>query len=193
MTTDNNGAYTRYVYGPNYVQSYSTVNNVADDKYFIQVFDGLGRTYAVGGNHPGSYATYKAQLTVFDLMGRAVKQSNPTEINASWVPEGEDSAGWLYTLQTYDWKGRPLLTTNTDTSTKSASYGGCGCAGHYASRVAFRISAMIASGSTPSASPSKLRIRRWRSAGEATWRTSSIDTAYRPSSSARIFAARIVD
>src|SRR6266478_1219491 len=39
------------------------------------------------------------------------------------------TAGWLYTQQTYDWKGRPLVTTNTDNTTKTASYGGCGCAG----------------------------------------------------------------
>ena len=40
VTTANNGAYTRYVYGPNYVQSFSSVNNVADDAYAIQMFDG---------------------------------------------------------------------------------------------------------------------------------------------------------
>ncbi len=44
--------------------------------------------------------------------------------------------GWVYTLQNYDWKGRPLVTTNpsitgnpADTTTKEASYIGCGCAG----------------------------------------------------------------
>src|SRR4029434_1394783 len=30
---------------------------------------------------------------------------------------------------TYDWKGRPLVTTNPDTTTRQASYAGCGCAG----------------------------------------------------------------
>jgi hypothetical protein len=55
---------------------------------------------------------------------------------------------------------------------------GGGGAGHYTvSRVDFRISAMIASALTPSASPSKLRMRRWRSAGAATARMSSIATA----------------
>jgi YD repeat-containing protein len=129
VTTTNNGAYTRYVYGPYYVQSWSSVNNVADDAYAIQTFDGLGRVIGAANNHPGSTGGYKAQVTVYDQMGRAVKQSNPAEINGGWVPSGDDGAGWLYTQQTYDWKGRPQITTNTDTTTKTASYGGCGCAG----------------------------------------------------------------
>src|SRR6185369_13180816 len=61
-------------------------------------------------------------------MGRLSQQSNPTEVNSSWVPAGDDSA-WVWTLQTYDWKGRPLQTTNPDTSTRLNSYSGCGCAG----------------------------------------------------------------
>jgi len=48
VTNANNDAYAHYVYGPNYVQSYSTVNTVATnfyqaDLYAIQVFDGAGR------------------------------------------------------------------------------------------------------------------------------------------------------
>src|SRR5438128_1916393 len=76
-------------------------------------------------------------------MGRAKMQSNPTEINGSWSPTGDDAynattdqGGWVFTQQTYDWKGRPLLTTNpsitsnrNDTTTKEAGYSGCGCAG----------------------------------------------------------------
>jgi YD repeat-containing protein len=62
-------------------------------------------------------------------MGRLWKQSNPTEINNSWIVSGDDAAGIYYTQQTYDWKGRPLVTTNTDSTTKTASYSGCGCAG----------------------------------------------------------------
>src|SRR5260370_27495721 len=62
-------------------------------------------------------------------MGRAVKQSNPTEVNNSWTPVGDDAIGIFYTQQTYDWKGRPLVTTNTDGTQKYASYTACGCAG----------------------------------------------------------------
>jgi len=71
---------------------------------------------------------------VYDVMGRASQQSNPAETNASWQPVGDDDpnsggSGWIYTQQTYDWKGRPLVTTNQDGTQKSASYAGCGCAG----------------------------------------------------------------
>ncbi len=62
-------------------------------------------------------------------MGRVWKQSNPTEVNSSWAPVGDDAAGMYYTQQSYDWKGRLLVTTNTDLTTKTASYAGCGCAG----------------------------------------------------------------
>lgn len=41
----------------------------------------------------------------------------------------DDDTGWLCTQQTYDWKGRPLITTNTDGTQSSAAYDGCGCAG----------------------------------------------------------------
>jgi YD repeat-containing protein len=128
-TTVNTGAYTRYVYGSDYLQSFATVNNIADEAYTNQVFDGLGRIMALAGNHPGSTGGYKAQLTVYDLMGRARSTSNPTEITSLFVPTGDDAAGWLYTQQSYDWQGRPLVTTNPDGTTKEASYAGCGCAG----------------------------------------------------------------
>ena len=81
---------------------------------------------------------------IYDVVGRPIKQSNPTETSVSisgvsidpyaWAFAGDDDAasgglGWLYTQQTYDWKGRPLVTTNTDGTMKEASYTGCGCAG----------------------------------------------------------------
>jgi YD repeat-containing protein len=130
VTTLNNNAYTRYIYGPFYVQQFSTVNTVADEAYSVESFDGLGHVVESAANHPGSTGGYKAQLTQYDAMGRAVKRSNPTEIDGMSNPKGDDSAGWLYTQQTYDWKGRPLVTTNpSDGTQKSASYDGCGCAG----------------------------------------------------------------
>jgi YD repeat-containing protein len=128
-TTANTGAYQRYEYGPNYVQQFSSVNSVADDSYAIQFFDGAGRTFLTSSNHPGSVGLYRAQWTQYDLMGRVMKQSNPTEVNSDRAPAGEDAAGWIFTQQTYDWKGRPLFTTNTDGSQKYASYSACGCAG----------------------------------------------------------------
>ncbi|HKO18643.1 MAG TPA: PKD domain-containing protein, partial [Acidobacteriaceae bacterium] len=129
VTTVNSGAYRRYAYGPNYVASWATVNNAADEAYTNTVFDGLGRVILAGSNHPGSSGGYKAQATQYDLMGRPAAQSNPVETDGSWSPSGEDAAGWLYTRQTYDWKGRPRVTTHTDGAQASAGYEGCGCAG----------------------------------------------------------------
>ena len=130
VTTATNGAYTHYVYGPNYLLTLSTVNNASDEAYSNSVVDGMGRTIVAATNHPGIIeGRYSAVNTIYDFMGREVKQSNPTETNSEWVPAGDDVAGWLYTQQSFDWKGRPLVTTNTDLTTKQASYTGCGCAG----------------------------------------------------------------
>src|SRR5437660_9455383 len=63
-------------------------------------------------------------------MGRPATQSNPTEVVGNGVPTGDDAAGWVWTTQTYDWKGRPLETAHLiDGTVKYASYSGCGCAG----------------------------------------------------------------
>src|SRR4026209_521115 len=121
--------YKRFWYGPDYTASYATVNNVADELYTIEVVDGLGRTLGAASNHPGSTGGYRLVNTIYNLLGQAVKQSNPTEVDSAWTPSGDDAAGLYYTQQTYDWKGRPLVTTNPDGTTRTASYDGCGCAG----------------------------------------------------------------
>jgi YD repeat-containing protein len=97
--------------------------------------DGYGRAIANASDHAGSTGGFSGQQVLYDRLGHAIKTSNPTETSASgtptqWAAAGDDaSAGWLYTQQTYDWKGWPLVTTNTDGTTKEASYAGCGCAG----------------------------------------------------------------
>jgi hypothetical protein len=88
-----NGGYSRYVYGPYYVQSYASVNTAGDDSYAIQTFDGAGRVVGQASNHPGSTGGYKAQLSVYGQLGQLVKRSNPAEITSGWVPAGDDSAG----------------------------------------------------------------------------------------------------
>src|SRR5206468_441311 len=73
VTTVNNGAYKRFVYVPDSILSFASVNNVADDAYSFQYFDGLGRVIHAGSNHPGSTGGYKVQETQYDLMGRVKK------------------------------------------------------------------------------------------------------------------------
>ena len=128
VTNQNNSAYTRYVYLPSgAVQSY-TQDQPGVERYNIAVFDGAGRVRATAMNHSNSTGGYSAQYLTYDIMGRVSGQSNPTEILDTWVPAGDDSI-WEWTLQTYDWKGRPLVSTNPDGSTRENIYGGCGCAG----------------------------------------------------------------
>jgi YD repeat-containing protein len=135
-----NNAYTRYEYpaSQNRIDTYTTILDTSTEAHSFKITDGHGRVIASASDHPGSTGGFSGQLIYYDTMGRVIKQSNPTETSASstsgnpydWPTAGDDAqAGWVYTQQSYDWKGRPLVTTNTDTTTKSASYDGCGCAG----------------------------------------------------------------
>jgi len=125
-----NEAYTRYVYAPNHlsVQSFTTVNDLGSEFYQITVFNGHGKVRGVASDHPGSVGGYKAQSYEYDDMGRLSRQTNPTEINASWQAVGDD-IGWAWSSQAYDWQWRPTASTNQDGTTKLISYDGCGCAG----------------------------------------------------------------
>jgi RHS repeat-associated protein len=132
VTNNANGAYTRWVYtsSQTLIQAFATIQNDAGEAYSAQVLDGAGRVRAVAQDHPGSLGQYAGQYTVFDAMGRLAQQSNPTEMNSQWLAAGDDVvAGWIYTLQAYDWKGRPTVTTNSDNTQRTMTYGGCGCAG----------------------------------------------------------------
>jgi YD repeat-containing protein len=132
-----NNAYTRYEYSSsqNRVDTYATIQAGMSEAHSFSIVDGHGRGIAKASDHPGSVGGFSGQLVLYDQMGRAIKTSNPTETSGSgtptqWAATGDDaSAGWHYTQQTYDWKGRPLVTTNPDNTTKTASYAGCGCAG----------------------------------------------------------------
>jgi YD repeat-containing protein len=126
-------SYVRWVY-PNshkYATSFTKVNSTDTVELFsIQVFDGAGRVRATASDFPGSTGLYRGQYIKYDNMGRAVEQSNPTEMQNEWKNAGDEQAtGWLYVTQSYDWKGRPKRTTNTDNTFKEINYEGCGCAG----------------------------------------------------------------
>lgn len=125
------GGYVRWVYSDamDAVQSWTQVDAGKPEVCSISVPDGAGRTRAKASDFPGSTGGYKAQYTTYDIAGRVSATSNPAEINGLWTPAGDDAAGWNWTTQTYDWKGRPLLITNADNTTKEFLYGGCGCAG----------------------------------------------------------------
>ena len=130
VTNNINFAHVRWVYPNNstMVQTFTTVVNGLGEAYSAQLFDGAGRVRATAADHPGSTGQYTGQYFTYNNVGRLVAQTNPTEMNSAWTATGDDSV-WYETLQSYDWKGRPTLTTLPDGSTRENTYGGCGCAG----------------------------------------------------------------
>jgi YD repeat-containing protein len=131
ITNAVNGAYTRFVYPPSQtiVNKFTTIVDLQLEAYTATVFDGAGRVRAVAGDFPNSTGHYSGQFKLYDVSGQVIQQTTPTEMTNQWVAAGDDVAGWRSSSQTFDWNGRPLVTTNTDGTTKTASYSGCGCAG----------------------------------------------------------------
>lgn len=135
ITNSVNAASTRFEYSPsgNKIDTFTKVQQSVPESHSWTISDGFGRIVATAKDHTAT--TFSGQKLIYDLMGRVIKTSNPTETTASghpsgWSAVGDDaSAGWLFIEQTYDWKGRPLVTTNQDGTTKIVSYSGCGCAG----------------------------------------------------------------
>ncbi|MCA1613999.1 MAG: hypothetical protein LC800_07585, partial [Acidobacteria bacterium] len=135
VTSAFNGAYARRAYPASLasVQTYTLLKAGPPpvEAFSSQVFDGAGRVRAASRNMAGSNR-HSGQKFVYDVLGRLVNQSNPTEMTGAWVAAGDDAslgANWVFSEQRYDWKGRPSLTVNADGTQRSASYGGCGCAG----------------------------------------------------------------
>ncbi|MEK6278780.1 MAG: S8 family serine peptidase [Acidobacteriota bacterium] len=133
ITDEDAGAdlgYIRYVYQDyGNIATYSKIKTGSEEIYSDTYFDGAGRVRATGGEMPNSVGLHRGQFFLYDIMGRLSFQSNPAEMNGSWAPAGEDAGGWVWTGQTYDWQGRPRVTTNPDSTTRENTYGGCGCAG----------------------------------------------------------------
>jgi len=136
-TNQFNGSYVRFTYATSQIQTdtYATLEDGKGEAHSFDITDGAGRVIATAMDHPEGVNRYSGQRFVYDVMGRRTKNSNPTETTASgtpfqWNTSGDDAtAGWIYTEQAFDWKGRPTVTTNQDLTTRTASYSGCGCAG----------------------------------------------------------------
>ncbi|MDQ3803369.1 MAG: PA14 domain-containing protein, partial [Acidobacteriota bacterium] len=126
-----NGAKTHFEYPASmaYVHTYSKVDADKPEGHAWQILDGAGRVIGASSDHPGSVGGYRGQETFYDVRGRAFKQSNPTEVDGAWAPQGDDAAGWRYTSLSFDWQGRPLRLTNADGTSRDFLYAGCGCAG----------------------------------------------------------------
>jgi len=146
---ENSGAYTRYEYPTNGIQSkvFSTIvdtnANGADsnDEVLSETWsDGAGRVRRTKSEHPGSETGLMGTLIEYDILGRVIRSTVPTEIAISgntWTPDGDDDRGldqqsnpvWLWNAQEYDWMGRVTRNINTDGTDTRTEYDGCGCAG----------------------------------------------------------------
>ena len=143
-------AYTRYEFPTNgtHSKTYSTLVDVdssggpdsADEVLTEQFFDGAGRVIKSRAPHTfngdGTTATWAGVLTTYDILGRVVSQSVPTEVNSGWAATGDDATrGFVYNLTYYDWKNRVVRTRPSDSTSETdgkdtlISYEGCGCAG----------------------------------------------------------------
>ncbi len=46
----------------------------------------------MAGDFPNSIGRYSGQFTTYDVLGRAIQQTNPTEMNNVWAAQGDDSS-----------------------------------------------------------------------------------------------------
>jgi RHS repeat-associated protein len=132
ITNQTTGAYTRWEYATanTFVAAFTTVETGQGEAFEGTAFDGVGRYRATQREMPGSVGGYSTTIQSYDVMGRLKDKSNPTEMTAYWIPSGDDAAtGFVWSTYTYDWNGRPAVTTNPDGSTRENTYSGCGCAG----------------------------------------------------------------
>jgi YD repeat-containing protein len=139
ITTNTDYSYMRFEYpdSQNRVDTFTTIEAGKGEAQAYKLFDGHGRVIA--NVSAISTGVFTAQLTLFDKLGRPIKQSNPTQTSASgavsqWAATGDDDtnnggSGWAYTSHVYDWNSRLLTITNTAGKSKTATYDGCGCAG----------------------------------------------------------------
>ncbi|CAN5803856.1 hypothetical protein BH20ACI4_BH20ACI4_14220 [soil metagenome] len=138
-TLVNTGAYTRYEYPTNGIQSkvYATIIDAAgngadasDEVYAESWTDGAGRTLRSRTEHPGSTGGWTGSLAEYDILGRVKRSTIPTEVNSNYDPAGDDQTrGWLWKQAEFDWKDRITREINTDGTDKLYSFDGCGCAG----------------------------------------------------------------
>ncbi|HEV8371030.1 MAG TPA: hypothetical protein VGQ39_23990, partial [Pyrinomonadaceae bacterium] len=130
VTNQFTGGYTRWEYTTvGEVVTLTRVDPSQGETVMVDYVDGAGRARGTISHLPNSVGQWRAQMWAYDIMGRLKEQTNPTEVTQAWQPTGDDAAGWINTQHTYDWLGRPRITTNQDGSTRELIYTGCACAG----------------------------------------------------------------
>jgi hypothetical protein len=114
---------TRYVYSTdhNWTQTWATVNNLSEETFVLSLLDGASRERITISEHPTSQGGLKSAYRVFDVMGRISEWSNVIEVDGNWAPYGDDAAGYPYSRQAFDWKGRPTVLTKQDGATNTVA------------------------------------------------------------------------
>ncbi|PYS99128.1 MAG: hypothetical protein DMF63_13750, partial [Acidobacteria bacterium] len=176
---ENTGAYTRYSYSNTgtALSSYTTIVdanndssiNSSDEVPTETLFDGAGRVRMSRTENPNSTGGYTGKLVEYDILGRAKRESVPTEIDSSWNPAGDDyrgGAGWLWNTKEFDWKGRVTRTIPSDSNGSDGKdtlveYAGCGCAGGQVTTVKGPVTSAIDAAGNPQTTK-----RRWQKAYE---------------------------
>lgn len=130
VTDETTGSYTRWEYTTvGETVSITRIDAGQPETLSVHYVDGAGRDRGTISHLPNSSGQWRAKMWAYDIMGRVIAETNPTEVTQAWIPTGDDAAGWINTQQTYDWQGRPRVRTNQDGSTTELTYTGCGCAG----------------------------------------------------------------
>jgi len=143
----------------------TSADEVETDTYF----DGAGRVIASRSPHTfsgNSTSTWAGVVRQYDLLGRPVAQSVPTEMTESWIATGDDSSrGWVSNRTEYDWKGRVLRQIPPDSNGTNDykwtdyTYLGCGCAGGQTTTIQGpKTDAVPVAGTTPEAN--KRRVQK---------------------------------
>jgi YD repeat-containing protein len=137
VTLVNTGAYTRYEYPTNNIQSkvYSTIVDTgtagvdSNDEVLSETWtDGAGQVRRSRTEHPNSTGGWTGVLVEYDILGQIKRSTVPTEISVSnpsnpdsWTPAGDDyrvdvnnNPTFLWKYQKYDWKGRVVRIIDTD-------------------------------------------------------------------------------
>ncbi|PYT00898.1 MAG: hypothetical protein DMF63_04315 [Acidobacteria bacterium] len=172
---ENTGAYTRYSYSNTgtALSSYTTIVdanndssiNSSDEVPTETLFDGAGRVRMSRTENSNSTGGYTGKLVEYDILGRAKRESVPTEIDSSWNPAGDDyrgGAGWLWNTKEFDWKGRVTRTIPSDSNGSDGKdtlieYAGCGCAGGQVTTVKGPVTSVIDVAGNP-----RTTKRRWQ-------------------------------
>jgi hypothetical protein len=166
-------AYTRYQYfdSANHYKTFTPLVDLDNDGYIAEDevetetwIDGAGRVIKSKTENPDSIGGYTGKQVVYDILGRVIAESVPTEMSTSWTTGAGDDAsrGWIWNSKEYDWKGRvtriiPSDSNGSDGKDTLMEYSGCGCAGGQVTTIKGPVTtAMDASGATQTTK------RRWQ-------------------------------